>query len=111
MVFNSQIVLTKNGYSADPTSKTLSDPGENADEDAATLQASWYDMIRSRHHCVEGLQALTSRDGTLYMQYKCKTHSTLCSGPRYLNQECASEYEYIPALKKAVVSGCRCKAD
>jgi len=116
------IALTKNGYSADPARKTLSDPRDgNADEDAAdslhvkpaTWRASWYDVGSLHHPCVKGEPTPVVYQGNkMYMHYECKTHSELCSGPGYLRKRCEpSGYNYIPLLNKSVVSGCRCKAD
>jgi len=133
-VFISQIALTKNGYSTDPAWKTLSDPDDNADEDAggslhvksATLRASAqafltkrrttgermrYD-VRSLHHCVKEVQVYPGNGNQLYEHYICHTHSTLCADHGYLKNRCEpSGYIYIPALKKTVTSGCKCKAD
>jgi len=128
------IALTKNGYSTDPAWKTLSDPDDNADEDAggslhvksATLRASAqafltkrrttgermrYD-VRSLHHCVKEVQVYPGNGNQLYEHYICHTHSTLCADHGYLRNRCEpSGYTYIPALKKTVTSGCKCKAD
>ena len=119
MVFNSQIALTKNGYSADLATETLSRPGDSAEEDVAgslrvkpaTSRARWYD-IRSFNHCEERTRTAIIEGDKTYIHVKCKTHSTLCSNHGYVKMECEPDVKtYIPALEKVVVSSCRCKAD
>ena len=130
-MFISQTALTKNAYSADPAWKTLSDPADNADEDAAgdlpvkpaPLLASaenfltkrrtmvGYD-VRSLHHCVKEVHVFSDNSNQLHEHYVCHTHSTRCAGHGRLSNRCElSGRNFIPALNKALITGCRCQAD
>ena len=119
-MFHSQIALTKKGYSANPAWKPLTDPGDNADEDAAgspdtkraPLQLRWYDVRALPHPCVKEEHTVIYHGNKWYMSYECKTHSPLCPGYGKVRGRCEpSGYTLIPVLNETVVSGCRCKAD
>ena len=94
--------------------KTLSDPDDNADEDPAgrvvdfkpaTWQSKWYN-VRSNHPCVKSKSRVVYQGNNKYWEYECKDYAVGCSGPG--NRCEPSGYTYIPALKKSVISGCRC---
>ena len=132
-MFVSQIALTKNGCSADPAWRTLLDSDENAEEDAAGIlhvkpeplraraeafltkrrsmgERMRYD-VRSLHYCVHKKQRVVYNGDQSYERYVCKKTSTLCiSDSTRLSGECEpSSYQFITALNKYVVSGCKCK--
>ena len=133
-ISNSQIALTKNGYPADPAWKTLSDPGDNADEDAAdglhvkpaplqaiaeTFQTKRRTMgermrydVRSLPSCVKEVHVYSGNSNQLYKHYVCHTHSLRCADHGRFSNRCEPSGKiYISALKKTVTSGCQCKAD
>lgn len=129
IAFIFQIALTKNGYSADAASKTLSDPSDNTDENAAgslhvkpaplrtraelflTKRCTVGD-VSSLHPCVQEVKKVVYNGVESYDLFVCQTHSLLCLSDGNLSGECEpSCCIYIPALNKKVVSGCKCKAD
>ena len=119
-MFHSQIALTKNGYSANPAWKPLTDPGDNADEDAAgsadvkraPLRLRWNDARSATNPCVREVRTAVHHGNKPYMHYECKTHSTLCTGYGNVKGRCEpSGYEFIFELNESVISGCKCKGD
>ena len=119
-MFHSKIAFAKNGYSANPAWKTLTDPGHNADEDAgggpdakrAPLPSRWYVVRSATNPCVKEERTVIYHGNKSYKRYECYTHSLLCVGHGNARGRCeASNKTFIPALNEVVVSGCRCKAD
>ena len=109
---HSQITLTKKGYSANPAWQPLTDPGDNADENAAgspdvkrdPSRSSCYDF-RSPTDIPCGKEHIVVYQGNKsYTRHVCPTHSLLCPGFRCE----ASKYCLITDLNKSVVCGCRC---
>ena len=97
--------------------KTQSDPSDNADQDPAdrlvdvkpaTWRSKWYD-VRSLPLCVKNKTVVVYQGNKMYTEYKCKDYCVKCSRPGSFSLECEpSRIVYIPAVKKFVVTGCRC---
>ena len=125
--------MIRSGFSTDPAWKTLSDPEDNTEKDAAvnvhvkpaTLRSSAEDSgtrrrkmeermrydVRSLHHCVKEKQVYLTNGNQLYEHYVCKHYSILCA-PIDVKSRCEpTGYAHIPALKMTVVTGCKCRAD
>ena len=118
-MFHSQIALTKNGYSANPAWKPLTDPGHNADEDAggipdakrAPLPSRWYDVRSLTKACVKEERKVMYHGNKWYTHYECNTHSLLCPGHGNVRGRCKTILSFIPELNEFVKSGCECQAD
>lgn len=112
IVSHSQIALTKKGYSANSAWKPLTDPGDNADENAAGSPdvkrdpSSSCSDFRSRtdNPCVSHIEVYRQGNKS-YTRYVCKSHSLLC--PSYT---CEAQYCLITDLNKSVECGCRCSS-
>ena len=110
IVSHSQIALTKKGYSANSAWKPLTDPGDNADENAAgspdvkrdPLPSSCSDFRSlTNNPCVSHIEVYQGNKS--YTRHVCKNHSLLCPG-----FTCEAQYCLITDLNKSVECGCRC---
>ena len=125
-MFTSQIALSKNGYSEDWKLKTPSDSGGNKDEDfPSSLDAKstpWRAIAekflikrrtvgeRTSDICVEKSTSVVYDGNKVYTVVECKTHSMLCTGPRFMRNKCGPVYTYITGLQKSVITDCECRA-
>ncbi|KAL9955368.1 hypothetical protein ACROYT_G036678 [Oculina patagonica] len=126
------IALSKNGYSEDCKLKTLPDLGKDKSEDFPSTLVEKFTpwqiiaekyltkrrtgeerishVTRSRNPCVKELTSVVYNGNAIYWKAVCRTHSMMCTGPRFMRNKCGPVYKYITALGISVISDCECKA-